>query len=125
MKHFKNEIQDTDFKVDLVDDLDIEQYEESVSSEEFYSSPEYLPPYLKNIIESEFEVSETEDIQPDLKLNTNTTNAPVTFVYDKSKKSLNVNRSKKQTANNKKLGRDKQVFCVYCETLVSNFPRHL
>lgn len=104
---------------DITDTHDIPQYEE-LSSDEFYSSPGYIP-HFENNIDSEFEVSDIDDLtQTSLQLNTEQSDE-----IENNETLLNVQRAKKQPKNQNKLVRDKRVYCLYCELLVSNFPRHL
>lgn len=106
---------------DLTDEHNIPQYEESFS-DEFYSSPGYIP-HFSNNIDSGSEVSDMDDFTQttlNLQLNTKQNNK-----IENSETFLNVQRAKKQPTDQSKLVRDKRVYCLYCELLVSNFPRHL
>jgi len=133
---------------------DIHSDESNESTNEFYNSPECTPYLEKQISSSEFEESDTDTLSLNINtdihnivtkhnfdpneiqvssLNVNESNrssftkAPSTLLGIHSnipEASINVNRAKKNSGS-KKIVKDKKVFCLYCEELVTNFPRHL
>lgn len=107
--------------VDMVDDLDFDQFNNSFS-DEFYTSPEYTP-YSNHQSTSDSEIDDNISQKESRSPIINKDEHLVAVVPDD--KVLNVDRAKKQMINNQNLIRDKRVFCLYCELLVSNFPRHL
>lgn len=122
----KNTVDTSDIVINKEDDPNTFQFEESYS-DDCYSSPGYVPhsTYQKD---SDFQLSDDiNDIIQRLPCSpTNTeTNVPVTDVVKTILKPVNVERASKQLTNDKKLIRDKKVYCIYCDLLVSNFPRHL
>lgn len=106
----------------IIDGLDLDQFNESTSitSVEFYNSPEYNP-YAEHQIESE--ASDSFDIQ-DKEQENSTHSIKINNTLELMECTLNVDRAKK-SSNTKKLIKDKRVFCLFCEKLETNFPRHL
>lgn len=129
---------------------DIYSDESNKSSNEFYNSPEYIPCYEKH--DSEFEVSDTDDSlslkeinsigtkhnfgSSNVKLSSLNINESkdssnvetqnnLTEIHHISKNTMSVDRAKKTISDPKKMVKDKRVFCLFCEQLETNFPRHL
>jgi len=138
----------------IISNIEDDNYsdESNESTNEFYNSPEYTPFIEKQLSSSEFEVSDTDTLS--LNINTHNIVTKHNFGPNNIQvSSLNVNESKdssiiqsqstligihsnipeasinvdraKKPPNSKKIVKDKRVFCLYCEELVTNFPRHL
>lgn len=100
---------------------DFDQFNGSFS-DEFYTSLEYTPnSNCQSTSDSEVEDSISQNESFSLIINA----YKHLLVIDSDYNVLNVDWAKKQMINNQKLIRDKRVFCLYCELLVSNFPCHL
>lgn len=95
------------------------------SSDEFYDSPEYTPGE-KSESEEEKENYEHFDCDNDKSIDRNSSHSGAEVEDQKNYSSGDHFQFSRATKNLKhKLVKDKRVFCLYCEELVTNFPRHL
>lgn len=105
-----------------VSEIDLEQFEESMGeSTEFYSSSEYTPSVQEHHNHSDFELNDID--KPYSKINNKQDKIQIETVNPQQE--LNVQRVKKNFNNSNKICRDKRVYCIYCERLETNFPRHI
>lgn len=102
--------------IEKTPDIDLNTFDTSTTSEECHNSPEYNPYYSENV-EKYSDISD-EDL-------TMSTNNLVKTPDVMEKSNLQVQRVLKKTTNPKKIIKNKKVYCIYCENLVTNFPRHL
>lgn len=110
---------DSDAKSEIIEntpDLDLNIFDTSTTSEECYNSPEYNP-YHAESVEKYSDISD-EDV-------TMFTNNFVKTPDIIEKSNLQVQRVLNKHSNPKKIIKNKKVYCLYCENLVTNFPRHL
>lgn len=111
---------DSDATSDIIEktpDLNLNAFETtSTTCEEHYNSPEYKP-YEEN--DTKYSDISDEDIIT--KSNNNLIKTP--DIIEKS--DLQVQSVLKNPSNPKKIIKNKKVYCLYCESLVTNFPRNL
>lgn len=109
------------------------------SGDEFYDSPGYVPDILED-------KSDTDDINENNNFNSQSSSQQLpsfltVSIKNTSQKTqsitnaltknnifdapIHVQRVKKNPTDNKKVIKNKRVFCLYCERLETNFPRHL
>lgn len=106
-----------------VPDIDLNTFDTSTTSEECYNSPEYNP-YTDNV-EKYSDISD-EDSHENLTMSTNNLiTTPQTIEKFPEKSDLQVQRVLKNPTNPKTIIKNKKVYYIYCENLVTNFPRHL
>lgn len=113
--------------INKVPDINVDELIES-SSVDSYSSEEYYTP-LKETVYSDLEISDF-DYQPTIQTSscsTKKTNSSKNIVKNDSPQvlELGVQRVQKLFYKSSKIVKDKRVYCIFCESLVTNFPRHI
>lgn len=109
-----------------VPDINLDDFDE-LTSDECYSSSEYTPYSLKKI-NSDFDTSESDNNNTPTHLYSKKNIKNVKTVVEQKSVSpleLNVQRVKRNPKNPKKIIKDKRVYCIFCESLETNFPRHI
>ncbi|XP_060875396.1 uncharacterized protein LOC132952418 [Metopolophium dirhodum] len=99
---------------------------ESSTSSDCFNSPEYTP-YANDKMNLDFETSDSDDLDtvlspPCSPVNTNINIVNTVAVHQIE---LDVQRARKCSYNYKKNVKDKRVYCIFCENLQTNFPRHV
>ncbi|XP_022179916.1 uncharacterized protein LOC111040345 [Myzus persicae] len=106
--------------LDIVEGINLHQFEsDSMSTStntEVYNSPEYTP-YHDHLESEESEEEGNQELMNES--HTGNTNNAIESV-----ETIIVDRAKKSQIT-KKLIKNKRVFCLFCEQLETNFPRHL
>lgn len=118
----------SDYNEVPVPEINVEGSESSISSHECFSSPGYTP-YDNYKVNLDFEISDPDDdntLLPASSSSVNTNNSyNMVNTVAAQKLGLDVQRAKKCSFNYKKNVKDKRVYCIFCENLQTNFPRHV
>lgn len=111
--------------IDIILDFDLNAFDDS--SDEFYDSPGYIPDELQN---DNSENEEVENKKSSGKGDSHKHYLNNPEIDAKTQKDNNLSNdhfevSRSITNFKQKLVKNKRVFCLYCEELFTNFPRHL
>ena len=91
--------------------------------------PEYTPENIQSETDEEIEIDKSFDNRYDTCIEENSNHSVAEVeeqtndTNDTSANKFQVSRATKNVKH--KLVKDKRVFCLYCEELITNFPRHL